>query len=246
MKSKKLFVLPIALFSILFSFPLKGFSAGLEVYRYTNPDSSPVFEGAEENQSPEMVQPAFQKCSKNYVETKLESYPLGSAMDVIVYWACQLKEDFYNPADLCDFQAGGGKITKTPVNANYYACGYAEKTIQPSAHCLPDYEVRDLTERTETRSWVNPNGFCANGKCYPTVQSYNVYFADFKCIRSVAEFPIIDNKFDYDGDTKACNPADSWLGATESDPTIQVCGYRAESNAPALPPSGPIRQPPLQ
>jgi len=238
-KSKKMLVLPVALFSILFSFSLKGFSAELE---YTNPDTGPLFMGDERNQSPEIVHPAFQKCGKNYVEFKLESYPLGSAMDVIAYWACQLKEDFYNPADLCDFQAGGGKTTKTPINANYYACDYAEKSIQPSAQCLPDYEVRDLTEHTETRSWVNPHGFCANGKCSPTVQYYNVYFADFKCIRSEANFP----DHNYNGDEDACNPSDSWMGVVESDPKIQVCGYRAESNAPVLPPSGPIRQPPLQ
>src|SRR5262249_42601017 len=156
-------------------------------------------------------------------------------------------EGFYNPADLCSTEAQGGKTTKSIINANDYKCSFEEKTSPPVAQCLQDFHVVDLQERTEQRQQIVYSQICSyiNGKLVkcthsPQAQNYNVYYSDFKCVRDGVKFP--DN--DYKGDQEACHPADSWLGVTESDPPIQVCGYMRRTSAPVPPPSGP--PPPVQ
>ena len=225
-------------FSILTLLSPKGFPAGPGIDQ--NGPVAVTTGGVSPTE--EMFSPAFQKCGKNYVETKMDSYPLGSDLDILEFWACKLKDGFFNPADLCSSPAGGGKTTKSVLNANDYKCSYEEKTSPPTAECVADFHVVDLQERTESRQGIAYSKFCSykNGvliECHlwPQTYEYKVYYSDFKCVRDGAKFP----DQNYEGDQSACHPAGSWLGVTESDPPVQVCGYRRETNAPVLPPEGP-------
>jgi hypothetical protein len=209
-----------------------------------------------------VMSPALQYCGKNYVQTKLENFPLegrSPAEDGGAWWACQLKPGFnysnYDPNDnACPAVPGEESELRTeglqPISANDYGCSYKGKSNSPIVQCLSGFHAMDVQEN---KRGVGEKWNCyQSGKINQKLQQqctkgyeYYVYDTSFKCVRNGVNSP--EGNFEADGD--ACNPTTSWLGVSKgpwqgSWPFYQICGWRPESSAPVPPkPNGP---PPAQ
>jgi len=279
MKTKKTFILSLAVSSILTLFSYNVFPAGpTGAVRQdrsgtpgtvANPNASgsavnPTATGTSAIPNMEMASPAFQKCGKNYVETKLENFPLEGPNpegEGGAWWACKLKPGFnysnYDPnASACPAVPGEESELRTealqPVSANYYGCSYVGKNNPPLVQCLSGFHAIDVQE---SKKGVGEQLNCPpqTGKLnqklqqQPCTKDYEhyVYDSSFKCVRNGVTFP--ESNFEADGE--ACNPTTSWLGVSKgiwqgSWPYYQICGWKPESSAPV--PPKPVGPPPSQ
>ncbi len=256
MKTQNRFLLSLAAFLTISLVSLKVFPAGLT--GAVSQDISGTSVGTVGNPTGEMVSPALQNCGKNYVETKLEKFPLegpSPEQEGGAWWACKLRPGFnysnYDPNDnACPAVPGEeseqlGTEGFQPINANYYGCSYKHKSQPPIAQCLSGFHAVDVKEskygenpKVNSYQELGVNG--GKGKQY-TWTSYTYYYdSSFKCVRNGATFP----EGNYEADEDACNPSAtnaSWLGVWKGIwqgtwPYHQICGWKPESNALALPP----------
>lgn len=251
MKTQNRFILSLAAFLILSLVSLKVFPAGPT--GAVRQETSGTITGTVANPTVEVVSSAFQRCGKNYVESKLEKFPLEGPSPEAEgggWWACQLKPGFSysnNSSSACPAVPGEEFELRTEgfqsVNANDYGCSYKRKSNRPIVQCLPGFDAVDIHESSYGENPIvhnyqvlGVNG--GKGKQY-NYTSYTYYYdSSFNCKRNGATFP----EGDFEADQDACPSTTSWLGVWKgpwqgSWPYYQICGWKPESSAPLNLPS---------
>jgi hypothetical protein len=228
MKTQKKFISSGVVFSILTLASLNAFPAGptgtvrqgtsgTSTGTVANPtveQTGTAVHDTMANPGGEIMSPALQYCGKNYVQTKLEKFPLEGSDPKTEggdWWACKLRKSFSytnNSNDACPAVTGKELESTTevfqPVNANYYRCTYKGISEYQSPQCSQDFSSPSDTLQKNLRQsqgtqcyWtlaVYKDGkvvIPSEKKCYNTYTNY--YDTSYGCKRNDATFP--ENNF---------------------------------------------------